>query len=329
MDNSRLFSLVTVALATTGCAGLAINDIELSPQGIAYELAKSAAQAVVREARNTAATGPTQRFVTALAGEQFSLEGGISPQAASVAQAEYQATVDRLITQVRKIQDKEPESSFLRKKGRLRDVKLVVLNDNSLVNAWSQDDIIEPKIFLPTGLIVRTLLALQYEQSERRKDAKDLLSRRFVGFTSYVPFLEFEELLRLVLAHELAHIWLHEPGLDIRAREIEADAWGVALSATISTVVEFRTKQTAQMLDGGFSTRDPLDFALMQSRYGFQVYDLLYSNQHANDQQAERQSATERRKSVMQAYSTAFDKHLASVTTSELIAFKLMREAMK
>ncbi len=311
------------------CVGVSINGVELSPTGLATAAIKAAAKGVVRQTRSTLASGRAQRLHQELTQSSVSVDKPISSELVKLIETDYQTMLDQVVDRVHEIQENAPAGSPLLTKGKLKHIHLVVVN-NAIddINAWSRDDLVSPTIFVPSGFIVRSLLRLQAEQEQESRNAKDMFSRAFVGFTSYVPYLEFEEMMRFIISHEATHIWLHRPGMNIRDREIEADAWAVALSSSLSEAFDFKVKAGVLVASGGFSTSDPLDFSLLSTRTGFDVLDYLYGESGALSQSADRETIAERRKSVEAKHSDVFDKHMGTLKDSDVIIFKVMRNLL-
>lgn len=245
---------------------------------------------------------------------------------------DYQPVLNQIVKQMRVIQKAEAPDSPLNKKGLLKEIKLVIVDDDHSVNAWSDDNLIQPKIFVPSGFIVRSLQLLAAEQ-------KKMVDEFFwLGYLHpYVQFLEFEEMIRFVLAHEATHIWLHPSGLPIREREIEADAWGVTISSSLSEALKFKAK-VAKSLElqmkkngraEGEAITDPFDLSLYATQSGVDVLIRLYGASGVLSQTDDRQSLEERTKSVEEKYKDIFDKHLAKLTKGDVMFFELLNLAYK
>lgn len=326
----RVFASIALLPPLSACVGLNINGVELSPVGIGTAIVGGIARSAVRETRSTLASGRAQRLSQGLKDSNISKGAAISDDLVKLIQADYQALLDQVVARITAIQRASPIDSPLRVKGEMRKIQLAIDNQvGGQINAWSRDDILQPTITIPTGFIVRSLLRLQAEQEQTKREAKDIFSRAFVGFTSYVPFLEFEELMRFIIAHEATHIWLHTAALPIREREIEADAWGVAISSSLSEVFEFRAKSGRMAMTGGFSTSDPFDMALMSTRFGFEVLDYLYGDSGVLSQSADRETLAERRKSTEEKYSQVFSQYLSKLKDSDIALFAVMRNILK
>ncbi|MDX2052296.1 MAG: hypothetical protein SFV15_07905 [Polyangiaceae bacterium] len=257
----------------------------------------------------------------------------LSAEEIRVLESEYQPFVDEIVAEIRRIQEQQPPDSPLNRKGRLPNVRLRIINASEF-DAFAYRGIDGSEIQMTSALVV---------ESTRRLSERIRLTGRFGEIpddgdnNSYTPddqessyeprfrvVIEFSELMRFLIGHEAAHIWLDQSTMDERDREIEADAWGIEISGRVSEVLNFRARSMRTRLQ---ITSD-YQRSLVEARSGPELFLLLYEKDGIFSKNSARQQFAQRQLAVSTKHDEVSKTYAKSLGKGTIASFSIRQALM-
>jgi len=236
----------------------------------------------------------------------------------------FQKVTNQILQRIEKIQNADPH---LQNKMPIGKVKFVIIEDCKIHSSCSKKELpcnkCKPsEIRIPIKLLAAILIRLQseYDKNTNQSNIEKFLSI----FDKYVPLIEFDEILRFIIAHEATHLWLHKSGADIYEREIEADAWGILLSSSLSDAFRFRIKVSKALANGiNLNKLSFYEKSLLVARSGPEVLHYIHDKQGIFFNESNRQNPKERITSIYNKYNEQVEKYKKLLESIDSIAFAI------
>jgi len=127
--------------------------------------------------------------------------------------------------------------------------------------------------------------------------------------------LEFDDLIRFILAHELAHFWLDNNVGTKYEREIQADTWGIILASNLSRSIEYKSLFNR----GDRKDLSEFESSLLQNRDGALVLLTLYEDNGIFDKEPDRPNFDNRFETVRNQYTQTvnnYSEQLSSISVA-------------